>query len=69
MDHICRIKFERPSKVEWVTNVQRLAHPRCLLFNCKNKASHVKCSEIPVDVKEAHMKWMKKICRTEQGFG
>jgi hypothetical protein len=36
----------------------------CFL-NCKNKASHVKCSESPVDVKEAHMKWMKKICRKE----
>ncbi len=32
MKHICRIKFERQSKVEWVTNVQMLAHPRCLLF-------------------------------------
>ncbi len=32
MEHLCRGKFERPSKVEWVTNVQALAHPRFLLI-------------------------------------
>ncbi len=30
-------------------------------LDCKNKASHVKCSEIPGDVKVAHLKWMKKV--------
>jgi hypothetical protein len=32
----------------------------CFL-DCKNKASHVKYSEIPGDVKAAHLKWMKKV--------
>jgi hypothetical protein len=36
----------------------------CFL-DCKNKVSYVKCSEIPTDVKEAHMKWMKKIHHKE----
>jgi hypothetical protein len=31
------MKFERPSKVEWVTNVQTLAHPRCLLFGLQEQ--------------------------------
>ncbi len=33
----------------------------CFL-DCNNKASHVPCSEIPADVKQAHMQWMKKVC-------
>ncbi len=33
--------------------------------NCKNKTSHVPCSEIPADVKQAHMRWMKKVPREE----
>ncbi len=33
----------------------------CFL-DCNNKASHVTCSEIPTDVKQAHMWWMKKVC-------
>ncbi len=41
-------------------------HSRDVCFlDCKKKASHVKCSEIPADVKETRMKWMKKICRKE----
>jgi hypothetical protein len=41
-------------------------HTRGVWFlDCKNKAIHVKCSEIPADVQEAHMKWMKKICCKE----
>jgi hypothetical protein len=36
----------------------------CLL-DCKNKASHIKCSVIPADVKEARVKWMKNVCRKE----
>ncbi len=32
----------------------------CFL-DCKNKISHVKCSEIPGYVKVAHLKWMKKV--------
>jgi hypothetical protein len=36
----------------------------CFL-DCKNKTSHVPCSEIPADVKQAHMRWMKKVCREE----
>ncbi len=37
--HICRIKFERPSKVEWVTNVRMLAHPRCLVFGLQEQGN------------------------------
>jgi hypothetical protein len=33
--------------------------------DCKNKTSHVPCLEIPADVKQAHMGWMKKVCREE----
>jgi hypothetical protein len=36
----------------------------CFL-DCKNKASHVRHSEIPGDVKAAHLKWMKKVQREE----
>ena len=36
----------------------------CFL-DCKNKTSHVSCSEIPADVKQAHMRWMKKVPREE----
>ncbi len=36
----------------------------CFL-DCKNRASYVKCSEIPGDVKAAHLKWMKKVQREE----
>jgi hypothetical protein len=32
--------------------------------DCKNKASHVTCSEIPPDAKQAHLRWMQK-CRRE----
>ena len=32
--------------------------------DCKNKASHVPCSEIPADAKQGHLKWMQK-CRHE----
>jgi hypothetical protein len=32
--------------------------------NCKNKASHVACSEIPSDAKQGHLRWMQK-CRRE----
>ncbi len=37
MEHLCRGKFDRPSKVEWVTNVQMLAHPRFLLFGLQEQ--------------------------------
>ena len=41
-------------------------HTRGSCFSdCKHKASHVKCSEVPSDVKEAHVKWMKKARREE----
>ena len=36
----------------------------CFL-DCNNKASHVPCSEILADVKQAHMQWMKKVCHKE----
>jgi hypothetical protein len=32
--------------------------------DCKNKASHVACSEIPSDAKQGHLRWMQK-CRRE----
>ena len=32
--------------------------------DCKNKASHVICSEIPPDAKQGHLRWMQK-CRHE----
>ena len=32
--------------------------------DCKNKASHVTCSEIPPDAKQGHLRWMQK-CRRE----
>jgi hypothetical protein len=32
----------------------------CFL-DCNNKASHVPCSKILADVKQAHMQWMKKV--------
>ena len=32
--------------------------------DCKNKASHVICSEIPPDAKQGHLRWMQK-CRRE----
>ena len=32
--------------------------------DCKNKVSHVACSEIPPDAKQGHLKWLKK-CRRE----
>ncbi len=37
MKHLCRGKFDRPSKVEWVTNVRLLAHPRFLLFELQEQ--------------------------------
>ncbi len=37
-------------------------HTRSSCFlDCKNKASHVKCSEFPGYMKAAHLKWMKKV--------
>jgi hypothetical protein len=45
-------------------------HTRGFCFSdCKNKASHIPCLEIPADVKEAHILWMKKVCRKKKGFG
>jgi hypothetical protein len=45
-------------------------HTRGVCFlDCKNKASQVKCSEIPVDVKEAHMKWMNRFAARNRGSG
>ena len=32
--------------------------------DCKNKASHVACSEIPSNAKQGHLRWMQK-CRRE----
>jgi hypothetical protein len=41
-------------------------HTRGHCFSdCKNKASHVPCSEIPAEVKQAHMQWVKKVHRKE----
>jgi hypothetical protein len=41
-------------------------HTRGSYFlDCKHKASHVKCSEIPTETKMAHLKWMKKVRREE----
>jgi hypothetical protein len=38
-------------------------HARGFCFNdCKNKASHVACLEIPAEAKQAHLKWMKMVC-------
>ena len=37
MEHTCRIKFERLSKDEWVTNVRTLAYPRCLPFGLQEQ--------------------------------
>ncbi len=37
MEHLCRGKFERPIKVEWVTIVQMLTHPRFLLFGLQEQ--------------------------------
>jgi hypothetical protein len=33
----------------------------CCFNDCKNKASHVACSEIPAEAKQAHLKWMKTV--------
>ena len=41
-------------------------HTRGSCFSdCKHKASHVKCLEVPNDVKEAYLKWMKKARQEE----
>ncbi len=37
VEHLCRGKFDRLSKVEWVTNVRMLAHPRFLLFGLQEQ--------------------------------
>jgi hypothetical protein len=37
VEHLCRGKFDRPSKVEWVTNVQMLAHLRFLLLGLQEQ--------------------------------
>jgi hypothetical protein len=37
-------------------------HSRGFCYNdCKNKASHVACSEILAEAKQAHLKWMKTV--------
>ncbi len=37
-------------------------HTRAFCFNdCRNKASHVACSQIPAEAKQAHLKWMQKV--------
>ena len=41
-------------------------HTRGSCFSdCKHKASHVRCSEVSKDVKEVHLKWMKKARQEE----
>jgi hypothetical protein len=65
VEHLCGGKIGRSKKIEWDIHVWTLAHPRPLLLGCNNKASHITCSEIRVDVKQAHMWWMKKVCRNE----
>jgi hypothetical protein len=37
VEHHCRGKFDRPSTLEWVTNVWTLAHPRFLLFGLQEQ--------------------------------
>jgi hypothetical protein len=32
VEHLCRGKFGRPSKIEWDIHVRMLAHPRPLIF-------------------------------------
>ncbi len=37
-------------------------HTRAFCFNdCRNKASHVACSQILAEAKQAHLKWMQKV--------
>jgi hypothetical protein len=36
--------------------------------DCKNKANHIPCSEIPADAKQGHLKWMQKCC-CKKGIG
>ncbi len=37
-------------------------HTRAFCFNdCRNKASHVACSQIPAEDKQANLKWMQKV--------
>ncbi len=33
----------------------------CCFTDCKHKASHVACSLIPVEAKQAHLRWMQKV--------
>ncbi len=37
MEHLCRGKFDRSSKVEWVTNVWTLANPRFSLLRLQEQ--------------------------------
>jgi hypothetical protein len=38
-------------------------HTRAFCFNdCRNKASHMACLQIPAEAKQAHLKWMQKVC-------
>ncbi len=42
-------------------------HTRAFCFNdCRNKASHVACLQILAEVKQAHLKWMQKVCSRSQ---
>jgi hypothetical protein len=66
VEHLHRIKLERESKQLKGTFMCGRWHTRGHCFSdCKNKASHVPCLEIPAKVKQAHMQWMKKVHHEE----
>jgi hypothetical protein len=65
VEHLCRIKLEKRAKLNG-TFMCGCWHTRGNCFaDCNNKASHVPCSKIPVDVKEKYLQWMKKVRRKE----
>jgi hypothetical protein len=55
---MCLINGEKLNKAIMCTRW----HARGFCFNdCKNKASHMACSEILAEAKQAHLKWMKMV--------
>jgi hypothetical protein len=64
-EHFAGKKLDLQAKLNGTIMCPRW-HTRGNCFkDCKYKDSHVACSEVPGKAKQAHLKWLAAVCRSE----